>query len=56
MALGAPSCGQLWDLLVKNTGARPSQQLDGCPEGCSEVPQTQPRESGLRERPRPEPQ
>lgn len=56
MALGAPSCGQLWDLLVKNTGARPSQQLGGCPKGCSEVPQTQPRESGLREWPRPEPQ
>lgn len=56
MASGAPSCGQLWDLLVENTGARPSQQLGGCPEGCSEVPQTQPRESGLRERPRSEPQ
>ena len=56
MALGAPACGQLWDLLVKNTDARPSQQLGGCPKGCSEVPQTWPRESGLRERPRPEPQ
>ena len=51
MALGAPACGQLWDLLVKNTDARPSQQLGGCPKGCSEVPQTWPRESGLRERP-----
>lgn len=56
MALGAPACGQLWDLLVKNTDTRPYQQLGGCPKGCSEVPQTRPRESGLRERPRPEPQ
>lgn len=38
-----PSCGQLWDLLVENTVCAHLSSWAAVTEGCSEVPQTQPR-------------